>query len=428
MAKLSAHFNWNRNTTLFTDDYAGNGNVSEGMVNIAIGSGVVGNTAIFNGVDSTIKFGNILDAGGFDNVTCLFQIKKASSKLQMLSFKNKNVFVALNADDTVRFNLFIGAANTFLDSVGTIDTSSRTIECVYNGISMFIYIDGVLDNSKLQSGNIIASVDDFVLGHFDFGGDSLFFDGEMEAVDFRIDALIADQVSAWHDNPLGTEFIFQNEHNLALGDIVGGGKLFESLLPEIIGSVSFVVDDFTLRIKPIQNQFNLNDVPVRRANIFDEARQWLAEYNVVGDEPFFQIKDRVVKLGDSIPAFEGSKGIKLTKDASIFKNAIILGFDVEPPAEIETINNFAPIDLEFATTLYISGTTPLSWNGMLAPTPIRAQKICIINSGSFNITAKPENAGSLAPNRWNINGNLIMAPNQMRIGLYDVVRLRWRLT
>lgn len=427
MAKLGAQFNFSRASTIITDDYSGNGNTSEGMVDITIGSGVIGNTAIFNGATSTIKFGNNLDVGGLDTISCLVQIKRASSKDQIIFFKNKHVFLLVNSDNTITFSLFIGVADTSLTSIGTIDLSSTTIECVYDGVNMFIYIDGILDNSKAQVGNIVASLDDFAIGHFNFGGDSLFFDGEMEVLDFRIDALDADQVLAWHDNPLGTEYTFQNPHNLAIGDLVGGGKLFESALPKILGSITFVVDTFKLHIKPLEGQFNLNDVPVRRANIFDESRQWLAEMQISGDEPFLQIKDRIKTLGGSVPSFEASKGFKFTKDASIFKNALIMDFTIEPPPEPAAINDFAPTDLEFATTLYISSDNPVSWNGLLAPVPIRPQLIFVINVGTKNITAKNNAGASLPANRFQINGNVIFSPDQMGFVVYDVVRSRWRV-
>lgn len=427
MAKLGASFNWDRGSTIITDDYSGNGNVSEGMTDITIGSGIVGNTAIFNGSTSTIKFDNNIDVGGLDTISCLVQVKRTSSKDQILFFKNKHVFLLINSDNTVTFSLFIGIADTSITSTGTIDTSSATIECIYDGVKMFIYINGLLDNSKAQVGNIVASLDDFAIGHFNFGGDSLFFAGEMEALDFRVDALDANQVLAWHTNPLGTEYVFQNEHNLALGDIVAGGKIFAGLTPDKIGSISFVLDDFTLRIKPILDQFNLNEVPVRRANIFDEARQWLAEMQVSGDEPFLQIKDRIKSIGDSLPGVEASKGFKATKDAFIFKHALIMDFVIEPPSEPAAINDFAPTDLEFANTLYISSDNPVNWNGLLAPVPVRAQLIFVINIGTKNITAK-NNAGASSPvNRFQINGNVIFSPDQMGFVLYDVARSRWRV-
>ena len=430
MSNLAAHFNWNRNSTIITDDYASNGNISEGMTDITIGTGVVGKTAIFNGSTSTIKFGNVLDAGGLDTISWLFQIKKASSKDQILVFKDKNVIILLNANDTVSFGIFIGVAFVILTSTGIVGISTTTIQCIYDGVGagiMAIYIDGELDSSQAQVGTIESSTDDFALGHNNVGGDSLFFDGEMEAVDFRIDALDSDKVSAWHDNPLGTEFIFQNPHNLSLGDIVGGGKLFNPDLPEIIGSVSFLKDDSTIRIKPILNQFNLNQVPVRRANIFDQARQWLAEYQIVVDEPVMQIRDRIDILTKSAPDFEALKGFKFTKDALIFKAAMIADFVIEPPITVGTINDFAPIDLEFATTMYISSTNPANWHGLLAPVPLRPQWMFIINSGTKNITAKPEAGTSQPNNRFDINGNISFGPNELGFVLYDVTRLRWRV-
>lgn len=427
MAKLGASFNFNRGSTFTTDDYAGNGNVSEGMTDVTIGSGVVGNTAIFNGATSTIKFGNILDAGGLDTISCLVQIKKNASKDQMIFFKDKHVFLELLANDIVRFNLFIGVANTFLDSIAIIGTSSTTIECVYDGIDMFIYIDGVLDNSKNQVGNLVSSSADFAIGHLNFGGDSLFFDGEIEVLDFRIDALIADQVSAWHDNPLGTEFIFQKEHNLSLGDIVGGGKLFESLLPQIAGSVSFEVDDFTLRIKPIQGQFNLNEVPVRRANIFDVERQWVSEFNIVNGQPILQIKDRIKTLADSAPSVNGSKGFKANKDAFFFRLAICPDFVIETATQVGSINDFNPTDLEFANTIYISSTSPVNWTGLNAPVDGKRQLIFIVNVGNFNITIRNNNASSLEANRFAVNANVILSSDDCGFLLYDFTRARWRV-
>ena len=429
MGKLAASFNWNSGSTAQTDDFAGNGLVSEGMTAITIGSGVVGNTAIFNGASSVIRFGNILNLGGLDKMSCMCQIKRASSKIQYVFSKERQIQVGMAADDTIFFNLFIGNATTTLLSVAKSSLNSQTIKCVYDGISMFIYIDGILDNSKLQSGNIDSFTDDFLIGALDIAGvPTNFFDGEIEVLDCRTDALDADQVSAWNDNPLGTEYEFQGDHKLALGDIVAGGKVFELALPEKIGTVSFIVNDSILRIKPIVDQFNLNEVPVRRGNILDDGRQWLAEYQIVSAEPFFQIRDRIKTVAAGQPSVEASKGILLTKDASIFKNAIILDFVIEPPSlPAGAINDFSPTDLEFATTMYISSDNNSSWNGLLAPVPLRPQWIVIINSGNKVITAKPENVQSLPPNRFSINGNVSFNPNDMGFGLYDIARSRWRL-
>jgi len=436
MSNLIASFNFSTGSIIQMEDFSANGIVSESLTGITIGSGVVGNTGKFDGSTSTIKFGNIFDfGGGLANLSCLIQLKKSTSKDQILITQDQTFSVTLNLDDTITFSIFI-ADNKTLTSTGTIANGvTSTIQCIYDGVNMSIYIDGVFDSDKPQVGNITSSGSDFAIGHENTPSDSLFFDGEIEAIDIRSDALIIDigldidEIEAWHDNPLGTEYEFEGNHNLELGDILGGGKVFALGLPEIIGTVSLFIDTSTIRIKPILRQFNFNEVPVRRGNIIDPDRQWLAEFNIAEtNQPFIQIKDRIKTVVASQSSVEAFKGVKLTKDASIFKNALIPDFTIEPPSlPAGAINDFAPDDLEFANTLYISSDNNSSWNGLKAPVPLRPQLIFIINSGSKIINAKPEAPGSLPENRFKINGNVSFNPDDMGFALYDVTRLRWRL-
>ena len=164
MAKLELSLNFQTGSTTYITDYGGSGKVSQSMTDITIAAGPVGNAAEFNGTSSAIVFTQSI-AGGTDKASFLIQLRRTVATEVMLISKENQFSVRILASLKIRFSLFIGSVEKVLDSFVNSSGATETIECIYDGSDMFIYVDGILDTSQNQTGNIYSNANDFTIGH-----------------------------------------------------------------------------------------------------------------------------------------------------------------------------------------------------------------------------------------------------------------------
>lgn len=289
---IQAAWNFNENSTASVLDYSGNGLDSASVANLTTAAADVGYAGVFNGSSTKVNFGNILDLGGDDKLDIFCRVLRASSQANPILYKAGHFDLSINASDKVVFKATIGAAEQTVTSTTSIAVDTyTTIGATYDGTNMVIYIDGTADVTQAQSGNMVASSSTAYIGT----DTSDFFDGRVESVDVYNTGLTSDNITALDANPTGLKYTFTRVHNLELGDLISKDQYS-------VGSTNMIVtfkeSNYIMRAKPISGgRLNLGDVPIRRGNISDTSRQWIAEMRVDSDEPRFKISDNLTTFG-----------------------------------------------------------------------------------------------------------------------------------
>lgn len=118
--------------------------------------------------------------------------------------------------------------------------------------------------------------------------------------------------------------------------------------------------------------------------------------------------------------YEGNKLINIG-EISVSSAAII-----SPPSFSTTQNNYNPTDLQRSHVMRLTAGAASSITGIQAPDTALNKVLIIFNIGANNITLTDNSASSLAPNRFLMNGNTLLNPNEGIILLYDQLSQRWR--
>lgn len=95
-----------------------------------------------------------------------------------------------------------------------------------------------------------------------------------------------------------------------------------------------------------------------------------------------------------------------------------------PAAFAATQNDYNPVGLADANVLRLTSTGAQSVTGIVAPASTKT--IIVYNIGAANITFVNASAGSTAANRFEMNGNTLLNPNEGAIFWYDITTQRWR--
>ena len=99
---------------------------------------------------------------------------------------------------------------------------------------------------------------------------------------------------------------------------------------------------------------------------------------------------------------------------------------LSPPSFAVNQNNYAPVGIQTASLVRLVSSAVVQITGIIAPNTTRWKKIYILNVGASNITLVDASASSLISNRFAMNGNLILNPNEGAFFVYDQISLRWR--
>ena len=427
---LQSHYTWNEVDASNTRDYSTNGLDSTAMVTTSFQSAEIGSAVELDGVNDGITFGDIWNFGGTNNFTICSKVRIDSSKEQALAFKEDQWEVGFDVNDKAYIKIIIGATTFELTSSASVETGGdyKTVMWKYNGDAvsrrLAIFIDGVRDVTTLetQTANVDASTKNLIIGNN--GTD--FFDGRIEWMAAYSQSISEDSITTLDDHPGGFIVDFRDTSDFSIGDLLA--ITIKGTAPAGQAVVTGDLGSNQLLILPIANDIPIDgDIIKLVGNVFNTARQWISETIVESSNPILQIKDRVDNFTKADRATEGTKGFRYTKDALKWKTAICLDFVIEPASQVGSIDDFNPTDLACANTLFISSTTPVSWTGLQAPNPSKPQLIFIINIGTKNITIRNNDASSLAANRFSLNTNVILSPDDCGFLLYDETRLRWRV-
>ncbi|MAE81191.1 MAG: hypothetical protein CMB80_00540 [Flammeovirgaceae bacterium] len=291
---IQALWTFNENSATSVADFAANGYASTSVSNLTLVDGAgLGIAGLFNGSSTSVNFGVVLDLGGDDKVDIIANIRYDTSQDNPIINKNGGYGLKITAADKVVFSITIGASDITLTSTASITISTyTTIEAVYDGANMYIYIDGTLDTSQAQTGNLDNSAEDMYMGT----DTSDYLDGRIDSVEIRNTGLTSDQVTAVNANPIGIKYTFTQAHNLELGDLIVTDQYTDSIKKMV---VTYVDSNLILRAKPINGLMNLGSTPIRRGNIIDADRQWLMEAKIDNDEPIIRISDNISNFVDT---------------------------------------------------------------------------------------------------------------------------------
>lgn len=112
----------------------------------------------------------------------------------------------------------------------------------------------------------------------------------------------------------------------------------------------------------------------------------------------------------------------------LMANVIQIGDYLAPSPLTGNTDNWAPTGVNNYGVLHVTSSSAVDLTGIQAPSPATLTIVILINSGSFTITLKHDNAGSTAANRFYLPQSLDMAlpTNGSALLLYDTAYSRWR--
>lgn len=108
-----------------------------------------------------------------------------------------------------------------------------------------------------------------------------------------------------------------------------------------------------------------------------------------------------------------------------FKSFLRLDGVISPTTVTVDTNDYNPTSLSTANTLRVSTDALRAFTGLQGTASGRI--VVWINVASFNQILRHENTGSIAGNRFNIGGDILLLPGQQVVLIYDNTSQRWRL-
>ncbi|MBL4654154.1 MAG: hypothetical protein JKY53_15020 [Flavobacteriales bacterium] len=281
---LQAYYTFNENDLSDVRDYSTltkDSTSVTGYVNVA---GDIGRAADLSG--TTLNFGNILDFGGTNSMSIFSKFQRTAAQEHILAFKSGAFELRINAANKVVFKLFIGDAIT-LTSTGTVSTELyNTIGVVYDGAKMLIYIERSLDTSAVQTGNITASSNDFLIG--DNGTDTA--RGKLEMLAVYSQGLTSANIKASHDQPGGLKMDVQDSTVFSVGDLI-----LISPKGTVAGAQTVITGDLgsnQVLLLPTLNDTPLEgDIMKHVGNVFDTTRQFKNITQITNNSPEILIQD-----------------------------------------------------------------------------------------------------------------------------------------
>lgn len=301
---LLGHWSFNENDVANVYDYSTNGNEPTDITDFAVVASELGFAGRFNGNSTELEFGNIAGVGGTDEVSVFCKFNKDLNQVQYLIHKNLNYRMYLGAAGNLIFGVYIEGGWHEVGS-GVLDNGTWFNALgVYDGSDIYLYIEGVEVISAMRAGNMDASTAPVFIG----SDSNDFFDGDIELVEVWDSAHNEDEALAHSNNPVGIKYKTLRNHDLLLGDLIST-NIYE--VSPINMVVTYVDDTDTYRAVPISGAINFGQTPVRRGNIYQTARQWIAEFLITGGDPVLQIYDGITDFSAVIAS---QKRVEITKD------------------------------------------------------------------------------------------------------------------
>ncbi|KKW01346.1 MAG: hypothetical protein UY36_C0024G0010, partial [Parcubacteria group bacterium GW2011_GWA1_49_11] len=197
-------------------DSSGNGN--HGQAAGATGgkaypaAGKFGNAGFFDGVDDAILVPDNSTLDGFTSMSVFFWAKPTVSTTKEMVIKH------LSTTSDINWELYQSGSNIAGRIVGTAVTCTSTgslfttnawhqVGMTWNGVNIYIFIDGTLNNTCARSATMTNSVGNLSIGRYEVSSGSNYpFSGQMDELRIYNRALSAKEVSdlySWAPGPVG---------------------------------------------------------------------------------------------------------------------------------------------------------------------------------------------------------------------------------
>ena len=290
---LEFAYTFNENDTDSVKDYSTNGRVSENTTGLTIGDGNIGLAAVFNGTTTNVNLGNAVDLGGTDSLAIFTKLTIESAQEHRIISKSGQFLLSINASSEVVFTIVLASGTKTLTGSTIIPLSTyTTIAGVYDGITMYIYIDGAEDVTQAETGNLTSSSSAEYIGT-----DTVdYLDGKIEYIELRSDNLTADNITALHERPGGLLLNLADSSKYSLGDLleVTDGVNINK------GVLTYDASSGQILYLPILGGIprSLNIVR-HRGNVFDTTRQYVNQQQIINNSPEFLIQDGVNSFSPS---------------------------------------------------------------------------------------------------------------------------------
>lgn len=121
-----------------------------------------------------------------------------------------------------------------------------------------------------------------------------------------------------------------------------------------------------------------------------------------------------------------ASGAALALDgAADFNDAVTFSGVISPTALAANQDDYAPTGGAAARTIRLSASAAYAITG-LSVSQAAGRQVVLVNVGSYDITLRAQNASSTAANRFAIDGDVVLEPNQSVTFGYDGTSSRWR--
>jgi len=284
---LEFAYTFNENNTTSVKDYSTRSRISRDTNALTIGDGDIGLAGIFNGTSSFVEYSNIVDLGGTDSLAIFTKLTIESAQEHRILSKSGQFLLSINASSKAVFTIVLASGTKTLTGSTILSLSTyTTIAGVYDGITMYIYVDGVEDATQAETGNLAASSSAEYIGT----DTTNYLDGKIEYIELRSDDLTAENIVALHDRPGGILLDLADSSKYSLGDLLE----ITNGIDKSGGVLTYDAGSSQILYLPISGGMpQALNILRHRGNVFDSTRKYVNQQQIISDSPEFLIQDGV---------------------------------------------------------------------------------------------------------------------------------------
>lgn len=358
-------------------DFSGN-RLSATSTNVTLVAGQNYGYAAHIGQTSANSYVQVANPAGFSGLTafsvftsCKMVSFPAAGHKAYICNKTNAFIVYIDSGEHVVFTIYkSGTLYTVTSSSTITGLGWHTVGCVWDGTTMYIYIDGVQDSHTTSvSGTMDSNTNLLVIGNDVPGDTNNTLVADVDCIEFRSTGMAQGDINGLIASPGGLA-ITGTPHNFATGDLIDDGT------GTYRGIVTWVVDSDTFYFYPITD---IGPKYSRVGNVYQSARQYymemLTDYDSNGNGQI-KIKFPIAAWVDfTTPANAytidkaGYTGLAALSDGS---TAI-----TQSPADNST---------KIATTAYVDGKTIDTTHGGTGIDSHTSTGVAQVNSGTWSIS------------------------------------------